>query len=155
MNIKKILNVLIFLSLLLSTFGCSVSYAADDLAIQKKETQKKINHLKWLESLESNKLYKNQQKLETATNNLSSSKSEIVEMQRRLNSLESQLSSASAEYNALNNELAAHLRNAYKSQRNARFQIILNSDDINMLVDRCYYQKLILLLLWRVCAFRG
>ena len=130
--------------MLLSTLGCLTSYATDDLAIQKKETQKKINHLRWLESLESNKLYKNQQKLENASNNLSTSKSEIADMQKKLYSLESQLSTASAEYSNLNNLLAEHLRNAYKSQRNARFQIILNSDDINMLVDRCYYQKLIL-----------
>lgn len=144
MNIKKILNILIFLSILLSTCGCLTSYATNDLAVQKKETQKKIKHLKWLENLESDKLYKNQQKLENASNNLTTSKSEIADMQKKLYSLESQLSIASAEYNNLNNLLAAHLRNAYKSQRNARFQIILNSDDINMLVDRCYYQKLIL-----------
>ncbi len=142
--LKKILNVLIFLAIILNTAGCLTTLAADDLAVQKKQIREKINRSKWLENVEQNKLYKNQQKLETATNNLSSSKSEIIEMQKRLNQLESQLSVASAEYNNLNNKLAAHLRNAYKSQRNARFQIILNSDDINMLVDRCYYQKLIL-----------
>ena len=82
--------------------------------------------------------------MENATNNLSYSKTEIAEMQRKLNQLESKLSVASSEYNELNNLLAQHLRSAYKSQRNARFQIILNSDDINMLADRWYYQKLIL-----------
>ena len=129
---------------MINTCGCLSSLAMDDLDLQKKQTREKINKLKWLESLEENKLYKNQQKLETATNNLSYSKSEIAEMQKKLNTLESQLSTASSEYNSLNQLLAQHLRNAYKSQRNARFQIILNSDDINMLVDRWYYQKLIL-----------
>lgn len=143
MKLSKILNILIFLAIILNTFGCISSYA-DDLEAQKKKNREQINHLKWLENVEQNKLYKNQQKLETATNNLSSSKTEITEMQRKLNQLESQLSVASREYNTLNNELGEHLRNAYKSQRNARFQIILNSDDINMLVDRCYYQRLIL-----------
>ena len=144
MNLKKILNILIFSAIALNTIGCLSSFATADLDTQKKETRQKINHLKWLENVETNKLYKNQQKLETATNNLTSSKTEIVEMQKKLNQLESKLSVASSEYNAINNELAAHLRNAYKSQRNARFQILLNSDDINMLVDRCYYQKIIL-----------
>ena len=144
MNIRKILNVLIFLSIILNTLGCLSSFATDDIALKKKQTQEKINRLKWLESVETNKLYKNQQKLETATNNLAYSRTEIIEMQKKLNQLESQLSIASSEYNNLNNALAEHLRNAYKSQRNARFQILLNSDDINMLVDRWYYQRLIL-----------
>lgn len=144
MNFKRVLNILIFLAIIMGTFGCLTSYATDDIALQKKKTQEKINKIRWLEGVEQNKLYKNQQKLETATNNLSSSKAEIADMQKKLNQLQSQLSTASSEYNTLNNLLAAHLRNAYKSQRNARFQIILNSDDINMLVDRCYYQRLIL-----------
>ena len=144
MNIKRLLNILIFTIVTISAFGCLSCCATDDLTLQKKQTQEKINKLKWLEHLESNKLYKNQQKLETATNNLTNSKTEIAEMQGKLNQLESRLYTASAEYNNLNNQLAEHLRNAYKSQRNARFQIILNSDDINMLVDRWYYQKIIL-----------
>jgi len=133
-----------FLAILLNTVGCLSSFATDDLDLQKKKTQEKINHLKWLENVETNKLYKNQQKLETATTNLTNSKTEIIEMQKKLGQLESQLNTASSEYYVLNNELANHLRNAYKSQRNARFQILLDSDDINMLVDRWYFQKIIL-----------
>ncbi len=143
LSFRKILTFLIFLSIAINTCGCLSSYATD-IETQKRQTREKINHLKWLENVETNKLYKNQQKLENATNNLSYSKTEIAEMQRKLNQLESKLSVASSEYNELNNLLAQHLRSAYKSQRNARFQIILNSDDINMLADRWYYQKLIL-----------
>lgn len=144
MILTRIFNLLIVLLMLLNTALCSGVYANNDLAVQKKETQEKINHLKWLENVEKGKLYKNQQKLEVATNNLTYSKTEILEMQKKLSQLESQLSKASSEYNVLNRALASHIRNAYKSQRNARFQILLNSDDINMLVDRCYYQRLIL-----------
>ena len=133
-----------FLAIILNTLGCLSSYATEDYNVQKKKTREQINRLRWLEGVEQNKLYKNQQKLETATNNLASSKTEIIEMQKKLSQLESQLSAASVEYNALNHALASHLRNAYKSQRNARFQILLDSDDINMLVDRWYYQKVIL-----------
>ena len=135
---------MIFLAIILNSFVCLSASAEVDYNLEKKKTREKINRLEWLEGVERNKLYKNQQKLETATNELSNSKSEIIEMQKKLNQLESQLSTASSEYNTLNNSLANHIRNAYKSQRNARFQIILNSDDINMLVDRWYYQRLIL-----------
>ncbi len=141
---KKILNILIFFAILLNTAGCLTAFANADLEAQKKATREKINRLKWLESLETNKLYKNQQKLEKATGNLSSSKSQIASAQNELYGLESKLEKASAEYNSLNYTLASHIRSVYKTQRKAFFEILLNSEDINMLVDRLYYQQLIL-----------
>ena len=123
---------------------CSAAYANSDLEAQKRETREKINRLKWLETLETNKLYKNQQKLENATNTLTTSKSQIASAQRELYSLESKLAKASSEYNALNYVLSRHIRSVFKTQRQAFFEIILNSQDINMLVDRLYYQRIIL-----------
>ncbi len=123
---------------------CLTVYAETDLDRQKKETREKINRLKWLESVETNKLYKNQQKLESASTNLSRSKSKIVSAQKELNTLQVQLEKASAEYNSLNYVLSTHIRNVYKSQRKAFFEILLTSEDINMLVDRLHYQKIIL-----------
>lgn len=144
MNFKKILNILIFFVILFNTLGCLSSHANADLEAQKRATREKINRLKWLESLETNKLYKNQQKLEAATNSLTTSKSKIVSAQNELYGLEAKLEKASAEYNALNYTLASHIRSVYKNQRKAFFEILLNSQDINMLVDRLYYQQLIL-----------
>lgn len=144
MDLKKILNYLIFLVLILSVFTCSISYAETDLEAKKRETREQINRLKWLESVETNKLYKNQQKLENATNNLTTSKSKIVSAQKELSGLQGKLEVASAEYNALNYVLATHIRKVYKSQRKAFFEILLNSEDINMLVDRLHYQKILL-----------
>ena len=144
MNLNKILKFLIFLCLLVSTTGCLCCFANTDLEAQKRETREKINRLKWLESLETNKLYKNQQKLETATNNLTSSKAQILNAQKELTSLQAKLEKASVEYNNLNYILSSHIRTVYKSQRKAFFEILLNSEDINMLVDRLHYQKIIL-----------
>jgi murein DD-endopeptidase MepM/ murein hydrolase activator NlpD len=143
-KIKKILNILIFFAFILNTFGCLTSYATTDVATKKKQTRAKINHLKWLENVETNKLYKNQQKLETANANLSSSKSQIANAQRELGDLQRQLEQASIDYNNLNAVLILHIRTIYKSQRKAYFEILLTSDDINMLVDRLYYQRVIL-----------
>ena len=88
MKLKKILNILIFLTILLNKFGCLATFASSDIEAQKRATREKINRLKWLESLETNKLYKNQQKLERATSNLSSSKTQIVSAQKELYNLE-------------------------------------------------------------------
>ena len=144
MKFRKILNILIFLALILNTAGCLCSYATTDLEAKQQQTREKINKLKWLESLETNKLYKNQQKLESATNKLTNSKTKIVSAQKELSTLETKLSVASAEYNKLNSVLANHIRSVYKSQRKAFFQILFASEDGNMLVDRLYYQRLIL-----------
>ena len=145
MNFKKILNLLIFLTVTFSVIGFFAEpAAATDLTVKRKQTHEKINRLKWLESIETNKLYKNQQKLEAATTNLTASKTKIVVAQKELNDLESQLGRASAEYNNLNCVLASHIRSVYKTQRKAFFQLLLNSEDINMLVDRLYYQRLVL-----------
>ena len=144
MNFRKVLNIFIFLILLLNTTSCLTVFANADLEAQKRATREKINRLQWLESLETNKLYKNQQKLEKATNNLSSSKTQIATAQKELYGLESKLAKASAEYNSLNFVLAKHVRSVFKSQRKAFFEILLNSEDINMLVDRLHYQKIIL-----------
>ncbi len=143
MSLKKILNVLIFLAILLNTLGCSVSYATD-IATKQRQTREKINRLKWLESLETNKLYKNQQKLENATNDLQASKSQIRAVQKELDSLQYKLTQASSEYNNLNFILAKHIRSVFKLQRKAFFEILLSSEDINILVERLYYQKIIL-----------
>ena len=143
MAFKKILNLLIFL-IVFGTIGCQICSAETDLEAKKRETREQINRLKWLESVETNKLYKNQQKLENANNNLSSSKIKIQSAQRELVDLEAKLDVASREYNALNYVLATHIRSVFKSQRKAFFEILLNSDDINMLVDRVHFQKIIL-----------
>ena len=144
LNGKKILAVLIFFSIIFSTFACCASYAVQDIEAKKKQTRAKINHLKWLEGLETNKLYKNQQKLENATNSLQQSKTEILKAQRELYGMQAQLDKAAAEYNNLNSILANHIRKVFKSQRKAFFELLITSEDINMLVDRVYFQKIIL-----------
>ncbi len=61
-----------------------------------------------------------------------------------MDGLQAKLDKASAEYNSLNFILADHIRRVYKSQRKAYFEILISSEDINMLVDRLYFQKIIL-----------
>ena len=94
--------------------------------------------------MESNKLYKNQQRLENAKNDLTYSKTKIMSAQEELDGLQVKLNKAASEYNNLNYTLSRHIRSVYKTQRKAFFEILLSSEDINMLVDRLYYQKILL-----------
>lgn len=144
MNLKKILKCLIFFVLMLGFLSSSAVFASNDIATKQKETREKINRLRFLENLETNKLYKNQQKLESATNDLTYSKTRILTAQKELDSLHGKLQKASKEYNDLNYVLSKHIRTIFKNQRKAFFEILLSSQDINMLVDRLHYQKIIL-----------
>lgn len=143
MGFKKILNILILSVTVLGMFAYPC-FAETDIEAKQRETREQINRLKWLETVETNKLYKNQQKLESATNNLTTSKSKIISAQKELNGLQGKLEVASSEYNQLNNVLAMHIRKVYKNQRKAFVEILLRSEDINMLVDRVHYQQILL-----------
>jgi len=123
---------------------CFDTCAAQDISTQQRQLKEKINRSKWLENVESNKLYKNQQKLENATNDLKTSEKKIRSAQSEIDGLQVRLNQASAEYNVLNYTLASHIRSVYKMKRKALFEILLSSEDVNMLVDRLYYQKLLL-----------
>ncbi len=122
----------------------NVGVQAKDVETQRKELRRKIEHVKWLENVEQNKLYKNQQKLESAKTNLEESEKQVVDAQRELSGMQGQLEKATSEYNRLNSILASRIRKVFKSQRKALFEIIISSEDVNMLVDRVYFQKLIL-----------
>ena len=143
MTIRTILNLIVFLCFSFSIFVPSAVNAAD-IETQKKDIQKKIKHFKWLENVEQNKLYKNQQKLESAKNTLIESESQISSAQKELNNMQYQLSQATSEYTNLNRILANRIRKVFKTQRKAFFELLITSEDINMLVDRIYFQKLIL-----------
>ena len=141
--IKTVIKFVIFLCFLINAAVHSPVQAAD-IEKQKQDIQKKINHVKWLENVEQNKLYKNQQKLESAKNSLTESQTQITSAERELNSMQYQLNTATYEYNMLNQVLASRIRKVFKTQRKAFFELLITSEDINMLVDRIYFQKLIL-----------
>lgn len=129
---------------MLNISAFSLSASAADVETQKKEIQKKIRHVEWLENVEQNKLYKNQQKLESAKSSLVESEKQVASVQKDLYGMQDQLSKATAEYSSLNVVLAQHIRKVFKSQRKAFFELLISAEDINMLVDRIYFQKLLL-----------
>ena len=65
---------------------------ATSLDQKKKQTREKIKRIQILEGLEKNKLYKNQQKLETTHSTLASTKSQYNAIQNQLNQMEIELS---------------------------------------------------------------
>lgn len=127
------------------TFAAPSCYAnVDSVQRKQKQTRAKINHLKWLENLETNKLYKNQQKLETTTTDLVESKQQFSSTQGKLNSLETDLSRSLSEFSSIDFQMKRRIRQIFKTQRKGFFELLLSSTDFNSFLDRVYFEGLII-----------
>ncbi len=136
---------IVFVSLLICNISTFAS--ANQLrTIQHKQriTHEKIKRLKVLEHLEKNKLYKNQQKLEQASNTLQQSKNQYSSLETQLAQMERDLSASVAEYNQANVGMRKRIRQVYKNQRTGMFQLILTAKDLNSLLDVVYFEKIVL-----------
>ena len=140
---KRLYNILKYLTLFVVVFSLttSVSYAK---VKTKEEARKQINRLKFLERVESNKLYKNQQKLETTTADLKYSKERYSTTKDQLSALEGQLSTALSEYNSMDYQLKNRIRQIFKTQRKGVVVLLLESNNFNDFLDRIYYSNIIL-----------
>lgn len=151
MGRNKFISAIFFVLLLATTVVfCAVpSYAAQPRShaeIQKKRTQTraKIDHLRWLENLETNKLYKNQQKLEVTYSNLASSKKQYTDAEKKRTSLESHLSTALEEFSDIDFQMRRRIRQIYKTQRKGFFELLLSAQDFNTFLDRLYFEGLVI-----------
>lgn len=147
MNINKFVKrfFIVFLTLLIGNI--SLFADANQLkTIQQKQrvTHEKIKRLKVLEHLEKNKLYKNQQRLEQASNNLQSSQNRYAQLERQLAQMERDLTSSIAEFNSANVKMRQRIRQVYKNQRTGMFELILSAKDLNSLLDVLYFEKIVL-----------
>ena len=136
---------IVFVALLIANISL-VADANQLKTIQHKQrvTHEKIKRLKVLEHLEKNKLYKNQQKLEQASNTLQKSKNQYSSLESQLAQMEKDLNASVAEFNKANVDMRKRIRQVYKNQRTGMFQLILTSKDLNSLLDVIYFEKIVL-----------
>ena len=147
MNINKFIKNLFIIVLVMLIGNISLIADANQLkTIQHKQkvTHEKIKRLKVLEHLEKNKLYKNQQKLEQASNNLQQSRNEYSNLEAQLVKMQRELEASVAEFNSANVQMRKRIRQVYKNQRTGMFQLILTAKDLNSLLDVVYFEKIIL-----------
>lgn len=134
------------ITILLSPSACYANGSYTHAEIQRKQTQTraKINHLRWLENLETNKLYKNQQKLEATSSDLVSSKKQYYSTQNKLNSLQNNLSSSMSEFSQIDFQMRRRIRQIYKHQSRGFFELLLSAQDFNTFLDRLYFEGLVI-----------
>ena len=141
--IKKIF--IVFTALLIGN-AYLIADANQLKTIQHKQrvTHEKIKRLRVLEHLEKSKLYKNQQKLEQASNTLQHSKNQYSSLEAQLSQMERDLNTSIAEFNKANVDMRKRIRQVYKNQRTGMFQLILTAKDLNTLLDVVYFEKIVL-----------
>ena len=96
-----------------------------------------------MESIETNKLYKNQQRLEHAQKSLTSTKKQYKNAEEQLAEAEKNLNETMQEYSTSEFQAKNRVRQIYKKQRRGLFQLLLSTTDINTFLDRIYYQNII------------
>lgn len=146
-GIKSLITFILSLFIILTTGFCAgLTFAEEsEQAIIRKhqETQNKIRQLKFLENKETNKLYRNQQKLETTTKDLEYSRKRYTVTKNRLVGLEAELSSAVADYNKTLVKVRQRIRNIYMHHRKNLFELLISSEDVNSFMDNIYFQNIV------------
>lgn len=153
--LSKKKNILLALALLLViNFTASFSFAQEDdpkLKVKKSEIEaqrghvkKEIHKLKLLEKIETNKLYKNQQKLEYAQHSLQKNKKEYIGAQNEVEQLEIKLDVLLADYKRHQAYTSNRLIQIYKHKRNSYLEFLFSSEDINAFLDRLYFENIVI-----------
>lgn len=133
----------IFIFILLFSFSSNAFCSQNHIEKKRRETHAKVLRLKRLESIETNKLYKNQQKLENAQKNLSNSKKQYESAEQQLSEAERNLNATMQDYAETEFQSKNRIRQIFKKQRKGMFQLLLSTTDINTFLDRIYYQNII------------
>ena len=132
-----------FIIFLLISFTPAAICSQSHIEKKRKETHAKVLRFKRLETIETNKLYKNQQRLENAQKSLSSTKKQYKNAEDQLSEAERNLNATMQEYSASEFQARNRIRQIYKKQRRGLFQLLLSTTDINTFLDRIYYQNII------------
>ena len=131
-----------FIVFLIFTFALDAQ-CTNHLERKRRETHAKVVRFKMLESMETNKLYKNQRKLEQASQTLQSNKKQFSTAEERLSSAEQELAATMQEFTTTEFRSKNRLRQIFKKQRKGMFQLLLSTTDINTFMDRIYYQNVV------------
>lgn len=146
MNIKfkKILAYLLFAAVLCS-HNVAV-FAANSQSVEQKRAQakKEIHKLKLLEKIETNKLYRNQKKLEQTEQDLYHNKKRYKNAQEELYTLQIQLENALQNYRAQQYATNKRITQIFKTKRKNYIEFLMSANNINNLLDRIYFENIVM-----------
>lgn len=116
----------------------------NQIEVQRGHAKKEIHKLKLLEKIETNRLYKNQQKLEYTQHNLQRNQQKYDNAQNEITHLKRKLDNLLVEHNRHLSYTSKRIVQIYKHKRNNYIDFLLNSSDINSFLDRLYYENIVI-----------
>ena len=125
-------------------FADNLDAKRNQIEAQMGQAKKEIKKLKLLEKIETNKLYKNQQKLEYTQHSLQRNKKQYSNAKEEVKILESKLDTLLAEHRRHLSYTSKRIVQIYKHKRNSYIEFLLNSEDINAFLDRLYFENIII-----------
>lgn len=145
-NLKLLVIFLLTCSVFFDSqvFAQDLDSKKDQIDVQMGQAKKEIRKLKLLEKIETNKLYKNQQKLEHTQHNLQKNKKQYANAENEVKSLERRLENLLAEHRRHLSYTSKRLEQIFKHKRNGYIEFLLNSSDINAFLDRLYFENIII-----------
>ncbi len=152
--IKKINKVLLVQTALLLYFAlCANVFAVEQprLTVQQNQIEAKrgqakqqIHRLRLLEKIETNRLYKNQQKLEHTQTNLQKNKRQYTNAKNEVESLEKRLEVLLVEHRKYQTYASKRIIQIFKHKRDNYIEFLFNSGDINAFLDRLYFENIVI-----------
>lgn len=148
MQIKTLKNIIVsvFCVFLISANCVSFGAQSSKAQIEQKRAQakKEIHKLKLLEKIETNKLYRNQRKLEQTEQDLYFNKQQYKNAQEELYSLQIQWERALEEYRAQQHATNKRILQIFKTKRVNYIEFLLSANNINNFLDRIYFENIVM-----------
>lgn len=111
---------------------------------KRAHAKKEIHKLKLLEKIETNKLYRNQRKLEQTEQGLYYNKQQYKNAQEELYSLQVQLENALRNYRAQQYATNKRINQIFKTKRKNYVEFLLSAKNINDFLDRIYFENIVM-----------
>ncbi|MBR2069694.1 MAG: peptidoglycan DD-metalloendopeptidase family protein [Candidatus Gastranaerophilales bacterium] len=145
-RIKKYLVIifLVFLGFSAIAETPKLNEEKKEIEAQRGQAKQQIHKLKLLEKIETNKLYKNQQKLEYTRHSLQKNQREYTSAKSEMESLEKKLDVLLKENRKHLAYTQKRIVQIYKHKRTNYIDFLLNSSDINAFLDRLYFENIVI-----------
>lgn len=111
---------------------------------KRAQAKKEIHKLKLLEKIETNKLYRNQKRLEQTEQGLYYNKQQYKSAQEELYTLQIQLENALRNYRAQQYATNKRINQIFKTKRKNYVEFLLSAKNINDFLDRIYFENIVM-----------
>ncbi len=111
---------------------------------KRAQAKKEIHKLKLLEKIETNKLYRNQKRLEQTEQGLYYNKQQYKNAQEELYTLQIQLENALRNYRAQQYATNKRINQIFKTKRKNYVEFLLSAKNINDFLDRIYFENIVM-----------